>query len=210
MIDVKRLGPGNYHLILYNANMEVDKVYSSVNFEVETYGSLVLDDFEVRNPDCENPSPGKVSFTMKGGDWERANVVLDPVSGIPERKLNEVSFNRLEGNYYALTVTDGCGSVVKEKFQIQGEAPKLIVESINPLKSKTASGVDYQVTLKNGIGPFKVTFKDTKGRLVSETKLSSEFIINLPPGRIDLNILDEKDPKCMKVDMQIDVALPKK
>jgi hypothetical protein len=210
MIDVKRLGPGNYHLILYNAKMEVDKVFTSIPFEVETYGALVLDDFEVRNPDCENPSPGKVSFTMKGGDWERANVVLDPVSGIPERKLNEVSFNQLAGNYYALTVTDGCGSVVKEKFQILGEAPRLIVESIKPLKSKGATGVDYQVTLKNGIGPFKVTFKDTKGRLVSETKLSSEFTINLPPGKIDLNILDEKDPKCMKVDMQIDVAPQKK
>ncbi len=208
-IDIKRLASGSYTLILYNPNMDVDKVYTTIPFEIETLGDFMLDNFEVRNPNCENPNPGMVSFTMKGGDWERANLVLEPVSGISERKLNDVIFKQLTGNQYTLTVTDGCGNSVKEKFQILNEAPQLIVDLIEPLKTKTPTGIDYRVTLKNGIGPYKITFKDNKGRLVSETKISSDFIINFPLGKIDLNILDEKDPKCMKVDMQIEVTEPK-
>jgi hypothetical protein len=205
-IEIKRLPAGTYILMLFNPNMDVDKVYTSIPFAIEPLGEFALDNFEVRNPSCENPNPGMVSFTMKGGDWERANLVLEPVSGISERNLNEVIFKQLSGNQYTLTVTDGCGNNVKEKFQILGVAPKLIVETLEPIKVKTQNGIDYRVTLKNGIGPYKVTFKDNKGRLVTETKLSSDFIINFPLGKIDLNILDEKDPKCMKVDIQIEVS----
>lgn len=204
-IEVKRLPAGTYNIILYNPNMDVDKVYTPIPFEIEPFGNFSLDNFEIRNPSCENPEPGKVSFTMKGGDWERANVVLDPVSGIPDQKLNEVTFKQLAGNQYTLTVTDGCGNSVKEKFQILSEAPALILETLEPSKTITPNGIDYRVTLKNGIGPYKITFKDNKGRLVTETKLSSDFIINFPYGKLDLNILDEKDPKCLKIDMQIEV-----
>jgi hypothetical protein len=159
----------------------------------------------VRNPDCEDPRPGELNFKLKGGDWERASIVLEPPTGVLERTMEMVSFKNLNGNSYSLTISDGCGAIIKEKFTIYSEAPTLEIESFEPIKTNTIGGVDYRIVLKNGEGPYRVTFKDAKGRLITETKLASDFIINLPFGKVDLNIVDEKDTKCMRVDRQIEV-----
>lgn len=198
-LSVQKLDEGDYTLVLYNANMQVGKMFSTHGFSIKKYAVLSIKSESAIEATCGNIPDGQILLEMEGGNPGKLITTITPNIGKVKQFSRNIVFSELLPGTYTVFVKDECSQtiatkeieILKKAVQIKGKV-ETEIEPLNNFPNGTV-----KVSLEGGSGQFKYIL--TKGNTAKPEKTvttQSWLIDNISAGSYKLKIIDMSFPLC--------------
>ncbi len=208
-LSVQKLEEGDYTIVVYNASMQVGKMFTTHSFSVKKIANLAIKSESVTEATCGNIPDGQILIEIEGGSPGKLVTTITPNTGKVKQFSRNIVFSELPAGSYTVFIKDECSQTIatkeleitKKTVQIKG---KVDVES-EPLNNFSNGSV--KVSLEGGSGQYKYIL--TKGTVArpEKTVTASPFMIdNISKGIYKLKIIDMSLPLCPGWDTTFNVT----
>ena len=198
-LTVHKLEEGDYSIVVFNANMQVGKMFTTHSFNVKKYSILSIKSESVTEATCGNIPDGQILIEMEGGSPGKLVTTITPNIGKVKQFSRNIVFSELTPGIYTVFVKDECSQtiatkeieILKKAVQIKGKVD-IETEPFNNFPNGTV-----KVSLEGGSGQYKyILTKGTVAKPEKTTNTQSWIIDNLTKGSYKLKVIDMSFPLC--------------
>ncbi len=198
-LTVQKLEEGDYTIVLYNANAQVGKMFTTHIFSIKKMPLLSIKSDKVSDATCSNSADGQILIELDGGNPGKLVTSITPNLGKTKQVGRSIYFTELPIGTYTVFVKDECSQIIASKelevlqktVQIRG---KLEIET-EPLDN-TTNGVVI-VSLEGGTGQYKYVV--TKGIIAGTEKTETTNVFKIDKfaiGTFKIKVVDANFPLC--------------
>lgn len=206
---IQKMEEGDYSIVIFNANMQVGKMFTTHSFNVKKIANLAIKAESVTEATCGNIPDGQILIEVEGGSPGKLVTTITPNIGKVKQFSKNIVFSELPAGLYTIFVKDECSQtistkeleILKKTVQIKGRVD-IESEPFNNFSNGTV-----KVSLEGGSGQYKYIL--TKGTVARPEKpvTASTFVIdNISKGGYKLKIIDMSLPLCPGWDTTFNVT----
>lgn len=197
-LKVEGLAEGTYTIVIYNAGMEVGKMFGTHTFPITQFPALTIKSSEVKEATCSNTPDGQILIESEGGNTAKLTYLISPAVGKQQVSGRTVVFSELLPGSYAVVVKDACNQLVTKDLDV----PRKVAQLKGQLAIKTEAVNEFangsvNVSMEEGSGKYRYSILRNNSLLFEKETGTPGFVIDrLAKGTYQLKVTDLNASKC--------------